>query len=188
MKIYLIRHAHTQQVPDSPAAQWALSAEGYQQAQRLAQLSFWSQVTCIIHSTEIKTRLTVEPTIEQWGLPSWSEGRFDELRRPGWFEGDYNRQVAQVFAQPQESIGDWESAQGALERVQDGMTLLRKRFVTETVAVIGHGLIFSLYRAYLLGYPNARVEDWHQLQFASTAQVNLLTERLLQDFRPLSEL
>ena len=157
------------------------SSQGEAQAKRLAQASFWDEVTCVIHSAEAKTRLTVAPLIAQWNLPTWSEGRFDELRRPGWV-ANYRAQVAQAFATPDLPAGEWESARNALDRVRDGMTLLRKRFVTETVAVVGHGLTLSLYRAYLLGYPTARIEDWQQLSFAAVAKINLQTERMLQDF------
>ena len=164
-----------------------MSEEGIRQAEQLARAPFWDEVTCIIHSTEPKSRLSVEPVITERGLPTWSEGRFDELRRPGWFGGDYAKQVATVFTNPKESIEGWEPAQSALDRFRDGMTLLRKRFVTETVAVVGHGLTFSLYRAYLLGYSTARIEDWKQLRFASVAKVDLLTERLLRDFDSIPE-
>ena len=38
----------------------------------------------------------------------------------------------------------------------DGITLLRKRFIKENIALVGHGLILSLYRAYLLGKTSCR--------------------------------
>lgn len=185
MNIYLITHAQTQMDRDTDVRQWKLSAVGERQAEALARQPFWDTVTCIVHSSEEKTRLTVEPVITQRGLPTWTEGRFDELRRPGWSE-NYVEQVAEAFAHPERSSGDWEPAREALDRFRDGMTLLRKRFVSETVAVVGHGLTFSLYRARLLGHPQPRLEEWKKLSFVSVAQVNLLTERLIQDFEPVA--
>ena len=60
-----------------------------------------------------------------------------------------------------------------------------------TLALVGHGLVLSLYRAHLLGLPQVRFVDWQQLSFAAVAQVTLLPETgegvLVQDFVPVAE-
>lgn len=185
MKLYLIRHAETQQDSQTASTQWHLTPKGEWQAQALAKHPLWNDVDCIILSGESKTRLTIEPVIAERNLPTWVEGRFNELRRGGWVE-DYTSQVAQAFAYPHLAAGEWESASAALGRFLDGITLLRKRFVNENLALVGHGLIFSLYRSYLLRQPTAKLEEWQQLSFAAVAVVNPVSERLLQDFIPIA--
>lgn len=185
MKLYLIRHAETQQDSQTASTQWHLTPKGERQAQALAKHPLWNDVDCIILSGEPKTRLTIEQVIAERNLPTWVEGRFNELRRGGWVE-DYTSQVAQAFAQPHLAAGEWESASAALGRFLDGITLLRKRFVNENLALVGHGLIFSLYRSYLLRQPTAELEEWQQLSFAAVAVVNPVSERLLQDFIPIA--
>ncbi len=185
MKLYLIRHAATRQNSQVDATQWHLTPEGEQQTDALAKHPLWDEVDCIILSGEQKTHLTVAPVVAERNLPTWVEGRFNELRRGGWVE-DYTAHVAQAFAHPREAAGEWESASAALNRFLDGIGLLRKRFVNENLALVGHGLTFSLYRAYLLGHPNVKLEDWQQLPFASVALVNPISERLIHDFVPVS--
>ena len=52
--------------------------------------------------------------------------------------------------------------------------------------LVGHGLTLSLYRAYLLGYPTVRFEDWQRLGFAAVALVDPVVDQLLQDFQPVT--
>ena len=184
MRLYLIRHAQVQMQPEQDVKQWPLSAAGQQQAEHLATLPMWNDVMQLVVSSEAKTRLTVAPVIAQRHLPVLVDPRFDELHRPGWVD-DYATQVQRAFAQPSQSAGEWEPAAVALARFQAGIADLCQRFPGATVAVVGHGLTFSLYRAHLLGYDQVRFADWHQLPFAAVACVDPLTPQLLEDFLPL---
>lgn len=187
MKLYLITHAHTQQVQAADARTWTLSATGQAQAEALAQQPFWEDVDLVLVSSEPKTRLTVQPVLDARTLPVWTEARFDELRRPGWVD-KYTERVQRAFAQPTQPAGDWEPAARAMDRFMDGMTLMKKRFVAgETLALVSHGLILSLYRAHLLGQPRVDFADWQRLSFAAVALVDPNRERILQDFQPVGE-
>ncbi|MEZ4707383.1 MAG: histidine phosphatase family protein [Caldilineaceae bacterium] len=184
MQLYLIRHAHTQASADLDATAWTLSVQGQQQAAALAQASFWPQVDRIVLSSEAKTRLTIEPVLAQYNLPVTVDPRFDELRRGGWTE-DYGAQVAQAFAEPHKPAGEWESAAVALQRILAGLDALMENHPAETIALVGHGLTLSLYRAYLLGQPTVHLTDWQNLPFAAVALVEPASCRLIDDFRPM---
>lgn len=187
MRLYLITHAHTQQVQTEDARTWTLSNAGREQAEALAHAPFWDDVDLVLVSSEAKTRLTVQPVLEARSLPVWTEARFDELRRPGWVD-NYEERVQQAFANPTQPAGDWESAARAMDRFMDGMMLMKKRFVAqETLALVSHGLILSLYRAHLLGQSHVDFADWQRLSFASVALVDPNRERILQDFEPVGE-
>lgn len=192
MRLYLITHAHTQQEPTVDAPRWRLSNTGRAQAAALAREPLWADVDRIVLSSEPKTQLTVEPVLAARDLPLTVDARFDELHRPGWV-GDYVGRVAHCFAHPRQAAVDWEPATDALARFRDGIADLHAQFPKQTLALVGHGLTLSLYRAHLLnqyreGAIWVRLLDWRALVFAAVARVEGEAEQavLRQDFAPTS--
>ena len=183
--LYLITHAHTQIDPSVEVTQWQLSPQGQVQAQALAEQPFWASVDQIILSSEAKTRLTIEPVLMQRALPVSVHPQFDELLRPGWVEA-YQAQVARAFAQPDQPAGEWEPASHAQQRMLNGVASLHRCFAGQTLALVGHGLTLSLYRAALLGQSRVLLSEWQRLSFAAVALVELESGRLLQDFRAVA--
>lgn len=189
----LITHAHTQAIPAVNARGWALSTGGEGQAVALAQQPFWPSIDQLVLSSELKTALTVQRVTQQRPIPVQIDARFDELQRGGWV-GDYAARVKQAFAMPDTPAGEWEAASVALARFLDGIADLRNRCRGKRVALVGHGLTFSLYRAHLLNQPVVDFADWQRLSFAAVAIVELragvhgdpLPGRLVQDFTPVA--
>lgn len=184
--LFLITHAHTRQQPGIDAATWNLSETGQAQAQILAAQPFWDQVDHIVLSSELKTRLTVDAVLTARPLPVTVDARFDELIRTAEWTDDYVGRVAQVFAHPDLSIGGWEPASQALARFLAGIDALRARYAGETMALVGHGLILSLYRTHLLGQSHVDLDQWRALSFAAVAQVDLQSQKLVADFVPMA--
>jgi broad specificity phosphatase PhoE len=183
--LFLITHAHTHQQPGVNPATWMLSETGLAQAQILASQPFWDRVDRIVLSSEPKTRLTVDAVLRTRPLPVIVDARFDELIRTGWTY-DYAGRVAEVFAHPNVSIEGWEAAQHALTRFLAGIETLHQQFAGETLALVGHGLTLSLYRANLLGQERVDLEEWRTLSFAAFAQVDVEAGRLVNDFYPVA--
>lgn len=189
----LITHAHTQAIPAVDARGWALSAVGERQASILAQRPFWPSVDQLVLSSEPKTALTVQPVTAQRSIPVQIDARFDELKRGGWVD-DYDACVEQAFAEPDKPAGEWEAADVALARFLAGITDLRHRYRGQHVALVGHGLTFSLYRCYLLEQPVVDFSDWQRLSFAAVATVELKAGvhgdpqpgKFIQDFTPVA--
>jgi len=181
MRLYLITHAATQIDKDADATAWQLSAAGREQVAQLVDLSFWHEVDRIVLSSEAKTQLTVAPLCDRRDLPVTIDPRLDELYRPGWVE-EYSARVRQAFADPASPAGEWETAAAALARVCAAIADLCQAYPGQTVALVGHGLTLSLYRAQLLGYSHVRFEDWRTLSFSAVALVDPLQKRLLRDF------
>lgn len=170
-RLYLITHACTQQVPDTDATRWQLNDIGREQAEALARQRFWERVERLLLSSELKTRLTVAPLLDARALPVEEDGRFDELRRTPEWSYDYSARVAEMFRRPREAVAGWEPAAQALGRFRAGIADWRTRYPQETLAIVGHGLTFSLYRAHLLGRRNVDMRDWQALSFAAVACV-----------------
>ena len=183
--LFLITHAHTQVQQAQDVRQWGLSAAGQQQAERLATLPLWQDVAAIVLSSELKTRLTVDMVLARHPRPVLVDARFDELYRPGWTD-DYATQVQRAFAAPTVAAGEWEPAAVALARFRAGIADLCTQFAGATVALVGHGLTLSLYRAYLLGYEQVHFADWQQLSFAAVALVEPVAEQWLAEFQPVA--
>ena len=179
-KLYLIAHACTRQVPDTDAALWQLNELGLKQAAALARQPFWDEVDRVLLSAEPKTRLTVAPLLQARELPVEEDRRFDELHRTPEWTDDYTARVAEVFRSPREPVAGWEPAAAALNRFCEGIEHWARRYPHETLALVGHGLTFSLYRAHLLGLPNVVLKEWQQLSFAAVACVQ--DGQIVEDF------
>lgn len=179
-KLYLIAHACTRQVPDTDAAHWQLNELGRVQAAVLARQPFWDEVDRLLLSREPKTRLTVAPLLKGRDLPVAEDDRFNELHRSPEWTDDYTARVADVFRRPGDSVAGWEPAADALTRFRAGIDEWAARHPHDTLALVGHGLTFSLYRAQLLGLPAVPLQDWRQLSFAAVACVQ--DGRIVHDF------
>lgn len=181
MRIYLVTHAHTEQLADTAADTWRLSTLGLQQAEALKNAPFWNNVDRVVLSSEAKTWLTVADVVAAYNFPVWIDARFDELRRGGWVE-DYAEQVSAVFASPHEAIGVWQTVESVRQRALHAVADLQRRFANETLALVGHGLCLSILRAELLGHQRVDFETWQKLGFATYACFVLNPRRMICDF------
>ena len=179
-RLYLIAHAFTRQVPDTDAALWQLNELGQKQAAALARQPFWDDVDRLLLSCEPKTRLTVAPLLKERQIPVEEDARFNEMRRSSEWNSDYTARVAELFRRPRQSVAGWEPAAAALTRFCAGIDAWTSRYPQETLALVGHGLTFSLYRAHLLGLPNVNLQDWCDLSFAAVARVE--GGQIVEDF------
>jgi broad specificity phosphatase PhoE len=187
VRVYLVTHVATAQDPSLPAERWALSPLGEEQARRLADAPFWTEVTQVVVSAERKSYLSIAQVVSARKLPVWVDSRLDELRRGGWV-GDYRQQVATALAQPANAVGDWEPAARAQERALAALAAIHRRFVPGPVAVVGHGLSLSLVRAHFLGHTTVRFDEWSRLGFGAVACLDLEQQRWLEDFPLASSL
>lgn len=182
-RIYLITHAHTAQQPDRAAELWELSPRGEQEAAQLAHADFWAEVTRIVVSAEPKTLLTVGPVLARHSLPVSIDCRFDEVRRGGWVE-NYADRVERFFAQPEQSVGEWECAAAARRRMVAGLMHQVQSHPGATLAVVGHGLGLSLLRAHIARLPVADFDLWRRLGFAAAACITVNPDTIVADFVP----
>ena len=118
--------------------------------------------------------------MERRRLPAASDARFDELRRTPEWTDDYTARVAELFRRPHKSVAGWEPASAAAARFRAGVEDWTFRYPHETLALVGHGLTLSLYRAHLLGQRSVALRDWQALPFAAVACVEAGT--IIQDF------
>jgi len=178
--LYLIRHAHTQQTA-LPVETWPLSELGHQQAHKLAELPFWQDVHIICTSVEPKAIQTAQIVAERHDLPVEPSFDLRELRRPGDPVGDYESVVRQVLENPTRSVNGWEPAGEAQTRIMTAVERLLMLHENKTLAVVSHGLVLTLYLAYLTDV-QATLDLWHSISFASAVQVDPDARQVLARF------
>jgi broad specificity phosphatase PhoE len=180
--LYLIRHAQAQPTA-LPAETWPLSDLGRQQAQKLAELPFWQVVHVICTSAEPKAIQTAQIIATQRDLPIEPSFDLREWRRPGVLVGkdEYQAIVRQAFANPAASVNGWEPAGEAQTRIMVAIERLLMLHEGQTLAVISHSLVLTLYLAHLTDTtPN--MELWHSIPFASAIQVDPEACKILARF------
>jgi 2,3-bisphosphoglycerate-dependent phosphoglycerate mutase len=183
-RLYLIRHACAQMVGDA-AEHWPLSEEGRREADILARQDFWRPIDLLFSSPEPKALQTAESVIRRWGIPLEIVECLRELRRPRWV-ADYQHLIAQFFTAPQESVAGMEPAAQVAERITRCIKELVAAHSGQTLAVVSHGLVLTLFLARLADrWPT--MAEWRAVPFAGLIVVDTIRWRPIQNWSSVSE-
>jgi broad specificity phosphatase PhoE len=181
MKLYLVRHPAVQVEQDLPAEKWSLSEKGRRQAEIIAALPWWSEITHLYTSREGKTIEAGNIISRRWPhlLLEPLSGLNEAKRPPTWVtDEEYRAQVEIFFANPQSpSAVNWEMAEEVLQRITATIFTIAEG----NAAVLSHGLALTVYRGHLLGR-KATLQDWLLLSMGCWAIVERETKTLLQDW------
>jgi broad specificity phosphatase PhoE len=155
------------------AARWSLSNKGQREARMLARQGFWRDVDLICSSPEPKALQTAEPAARRWGIPLQVVDCLHELRRPQLIP-DYERAIARLFADPDQSFASIEPAAHAAERITRCLEELVAAHREQTLAAVSHGLVLTLFLAQLENrWPT--VTEWRAVPFAGLTVVDTNT-------------
>lgn len=149
-RLLLVKHSLPAVDATLPAAQWALSAEGYRRCQPLAQRLAAYGPQQVICSLEMKARQTAQRVAELLGIPWEAAPGLHEHERP--LAGLLSRQefeaaVAGLFAHPEELVFGAETAAQAQARFAAALAATLARYTDQTLAVVAHGTVISLFSA-----------------------------------------
>lgn len=169
-RIYLIRHAETEEGGPDPAL-WPLSERGEEQVRVLAAQPFWSEIQAVVSSDEPKALATVAGIAAERGIPLFKHESLRELKRTRGRVDDYDERVRQVFARPAQSVEGWERATDAQARILACMDELIGRFDPQPFAVVSHGMVLALLLASVQNALGQTFEIWKQLGFASVVSM-----------------
>lgn len=146
-KLFLIKHAKPNIQPDTPAHQWLLSAEGYEQSKQLAWQLTNQGISWVAASDEPKASETGHALAQALGVrfgiaPNLYEHRRTRVR----FEKSQERFEAAVwgvFRHPSEQVYGDESADEAHRRFAAAVTdvMINQR---DTGAIVAHGTVIAL--------------------------------------------
>lgn len=181
--LVLVRHAHT--TPAGPDAKaWPLSARGEMEAARLARWDGWRGVTRIVASAEAKAQRTAAAiTVAHPHITTLPPvAALGEVERPATWVADYEAAVAAFLAAPEQSPEGWETAAHARARFVTAVDACLAAHPGESMAVVAHGLVLTLYLSSLMDGPSANLVTWRAIPFAAVALVERGTRRLLCPF------
>jgi broad specificity phosphatase PhoE len=112
-----------------------------------------------------------------------------EARRDRYLPTPEAFDIAQraFFAQPSTPpVAGWETAESAGARFMAAMNIILSQCpADESLAVVGHATVFSLYEAYLRGVPPS-YDVWRKIGFAAIMEVDRATLRPLTPFVELN--
>ena len=162
MILSLIRHSEVVVDPSVNPQSWNLSTRGLAAAKELALQSRWKNLDRLVSSTEQKAVSTGECLATTSGVKLEISPNLDEIKRPS-FQRDYINTVAKVFDLENNSIDGWETAAHALGRVKSFISSLGLNPQENHVALVGHGILWALLRAWLLGESHVDVSDWRAI-------------------------
>jgi len=182
--LYLIRHARSQMM-GATIERWPLSEEGRREAGVLARQNFWREIELIFSSPEPKALQTAWPSARRWGIPLEIVDCLHELHRPQLVP-DYEMTIARLFAEPETSIAGMDPAAHAAKRITRCLKELVAAHLEQTLAVVSHGLILTLFLARLENrWPT--VAEWRAIPFTGLAVMDTTTWRLIKGWSNVSE-
>jgi broad specificity phosphatase PhoE len=173
--LYLIRHPRTHVDPTRPSHEWGLSDQGHAQVEELCSAPFCKVIQGIYASDQPKaveaatamgTMCGVSVTILV-GLAEVGRGTETYLSA-----ADYENALSRFFSFPEKSVAGWERAVDALARFQSTLEEIIKQRSGDTIAVVSHGMVLTLYTAMLDKEP-PMLARWHDIDFATVAAVDV---------------
>jgi broad specificity phosphatase PhoE len=148
--VLLVRHSLPEIAADRPARQWRLNAEGRQRCRPLAEKLAAYGPAQVITSQEPKAQETGRLLAEGLGLAWETAAGLHEHERDGvpfLEQAEWERQVADFFARPNELVLGSETAIQAGERFAAALQRVLDRFPGQTVVIVSHGTVMSLLAA-----------------------------------------
>ena len=185
MILSLIRHSETIVDPNRDPASWPLSGHGLAAARELAAESRWKTLSRLISSTEEKAISTAECLAAAAGVTLEMLSNLHEVYRPS-FKEDYETRVARFFHSLNDSGDDgWETASQALNRARAFIEPLSRDPAEGHIALVGHGMLWELARAWLLGNNAVDPMEWKAMLMpdVSTWSVSPSGAVLISDFQ-----
>ncbi|MBI5961112.1 MAG: histidine phosphatase family protein, partial [Chloroflexi bacterium] len=150
---------------------------GRAQVKALVALSLWANVTAIYTSRQFKAAVVGEAVLAAHGIPLRLIDDLDEARRESWLGPEAFEAAQQAFfVDPTNApVSGWESAQAAQARFGAAIDrLLRSHPLSESVAVVAHATVLTLYTAHLRG-DLPTMADWRKIGFAAIMEVDRAT-------------
>jgi 2,3-bisphosphoglycerate-dependent phosphoglycerate mutase len=182
--LYLIRHPRTHVDPNRQSHEWVLSDSGRIELNTLAHAPFWNQVAAVYSSPQTKA---IEPArvigdkhnISVATLPGLAE----VWRGTDPYLGteEFNAALSAYFSESELAIAGWERPTDATQRFKEAVQEIVTEHPADSVALLSHGTILTLYTA-MLDSEAPNVVRWRSIQPASVAAVDVQTMRLVSGF------
>lgn len=184
IQFIFIRHARSIQNKSLGPSQWIISAKGEDEIQNLSNEPEIQKIELLFCSAEKKAQLTAQGLVTALQKDSFPailiDKRLNEVDRDkGVFyatEDDFKQVVKRGFQEKDISIGGWEPATQALERISAFMNELEQKeeLKDKIVGIVSHGTILNLYFSKKGGYydnANLLYKKWGQTAFCGWGKI-----------------
>jgi broad specificity phosphatase PhoE len=153
--LLLIRHSVSRQVPGTSAHTWELTEEGRARCLRLAEWLRPYQPAVVVNSAEPKAVQTGDILARTLGLPLETEAGLGEHRRATapYFDTleAFEDAVRRLLANPDDMVFGEETGTQARERFEAALNTALARYTGQTVALVTHGTVMTLFLARAAG-------------------------------------
>lgn len=177
--LVLVKHSLPEIVENVPASEWRLSVEGQARCKRLADRLARYQPNQIISSVEPKAKETAETLAAELGLSASVVEDLHEHDRNhvGYLSNEkFQESVRDFFAQPDELAFGSETADQAYQRFQVAIDTILRRFPSQTIIVVAHGTVISLYVSRFVGI--SALSLWKELGLPSFVVLDMQSSLL----------
>lgn len=173
-KYVFLRHAETIKDPDVHPKDWLLTSDALEYLNTYISNGDFSAVTRIYSSTEPKAIATGKPISEYLNLKINEMEEFVEVKREKKFltDEEFLLQKKREVENLESVENGIESGADALRRFENGISILEKIHEGETVLIISHGTVMTIYFAKLLGQLNKTFERWQKIKFCALGSVH----------------
>lgn len=154
-RIIFVRHAPSKPDKTQHSTQWQLSEDSQRLCHKLAEQIKHHNITKIYTSTESKAQLTGKFIAEKLAIESIEIANdLQETERHSKFFYDnpdtFRLAVKEAMLSPDELLFGDETFTGAKNRIASQTALLAKKHPDETIAIVSHGRILSMYLGYIM--------------------------------------
>ena len=152
--LLLVKHSLPEIIPGLPAERWRLSEEGQRRCDLLAERLAAYAPEMIVSSREPKAQETAQLVARRLSLPVEIASGLHEHERwkvPFTGQEQFEAEIARFFAQPDQLVFGEETARQAQQRFQQAVMAALARYPCQTLVVVAHGTVISLFAAQYCG-------------------------------------
>ena len=159
--LYLIRHSIVVQQPEVSSHSWQLSAAGRLKASQLAK-HLPKPPGFVYTSGEPKAYETGKAIAAEWGIACQTAAGLQEQQRhkAPYFDtlDQFQAAITNLFDHPNELVLGEETAVQARTRFSQAVSHLVEQHPTQTIAIVTHGTVLSLFVAW--HNPNVNIHQF----------------------------
>ncbi len=184
--MYLIRHAEVVVDEAAAAHEWRLSEDGRRAARELASAPCWRRLAAVVSSPEPKARSTADPIAAAARLAVEEDEGLREVRRNATWTAGANAYIALVASYFGGTLPDWEPPSEAQTRIVHSVERAWAE-VDGSLCAVSHGLLLSLFLAWLDGRGAPTLEEWMSISLPAVAVADPTERRLVRPFSSAGE-
>jgi broad specificity phosphatase PhoE len=168
-----LRHAETIKDPSIHPKDWSLTPDALKKIDEYLKKKFFGKVTKIVTSGENKAYSTGIPIANATGLEITQMTDFNEIGRSSKFltDEEFLLQKRRQLKELDTEVDGGESGRNALERFKTGIAKLEEENEGQTILVITHGTVLTLYFAEQTGKWERIFDRWKRLPFCAIGLV-----------------